>query len=342
MLDNQENHLNKYVFFVLILSLCTFSKCLLASVKFAMPIDCEYGKDCYIQNYVDINRSASNQDYKCGFLTYDQHKGTDFRVNDIAELLKGVNVLAAADGIVEAARIDQGDFKFIENKLDEIKGKECGNGIVIKHADGYSSQYCHMLKNSITVKVGDKVTTGQKIGLVGMSGNTEFPHLHITFRKNGNLIEPFTGIIPGNSYNCNDSNQTLNPIWNDETNSKLSYIDTAILNFHSTDKVPNKFLARSGKYKENKLDSNSSKVILWADIMGVKQNDKIKFDINDLDNKNLFTFEKTIDKKYVLYFIYAGKKLEKLNLNKGTYKAKLSVYRDSDEIISKTKNLDVL
>lgn len=53
-----------------------------------------------------------------------------------------------------------------------------GNVVMIKHSDKYYSCYGHMPTGGRLVKQGDKVTKGQKIGLVGDTGNSSGPHLH--------------------------------------------------------------------------------------------------------------------------------------------------------------------
>jgi murein DD-endopeptidase MepM/ murein hydrolase activator NlpD len=55
------------------------------------------------------------------------------------------------------------------------------NAVVIKHADGLKTRYLHMWPEDTLVKVGDKVTAGQKIGTIGCAGQAEGycagPHL---------------------------------------------------------------------------------------------------------------------------------------------------------------------
>jgi hypothetical protein len=53
-----------------------------------------------------------------------------------------------------------------------------GNHVVVAMGHGRFAFYAHMQPGSIRVKVGDVVTVGQTLGLLGNSGNTDAPHLH--------------------------------------------------------------------------------------------------------------------------------------------------------------------
>jgi murein DD-endopeptidase MepM/ murein hydrolase activator NlpD len=53
-----------------------------------------------------------------------------------------------------------------------------GNHVVVEIGEARYAFYAHMQPGSLRVKVGDKVVTGQVLGLLGNSGNTDAPHLH--------------------------------------------------------------------------------------------------------------------------------------------------------------------
>jgi hypothetical protein len=53
-----------------------------------------------------------------------------------------------------------------------------GNHVIVDIGGGRYAFYAHMQPGSVRVKVGDKVTRGQVLGLVGNSGNSSEPHLH--------------------------------------------------------------------------------------------------------------------------------------------------------------------
>jgi murein DD-endopeptidase MepM/ murein hydrolase activator NlpD len=160
-------------------------------VRFILPVDCELGRTCVVQNYVDHDPASGARDYQCGTLTYDAHNGTDIRVPDASAMRAGVNVLAAAIGQVVRVRNDMDDSIVPTGRSFTDMARACGNGVVIDHRDGWQTQYCHMAKGSVRVKAREPVASGQPIGQVGVSGNTQFPHLHFTVRHNGKVVDPF-------------------------------------------------------------------------------------------------------------------------------------------------------
>ena len=53
-----------------------------------------------------------------------------------------------------------------------------GNFVVVDIGKGRFAFYAHLQPGSLTVEVGDRVKLGQVLGLLGNSGNSDFPHLH--------------------------------------------------------------------------------------------------------------------------------------------------------------------
>ena len=169
--------------------------------KLSWPLACELGKTCFIQRYVDRDPGPGARDYTCGSDTQDKHGGTDIRLRDMADQRRGVDVLAAAPGRVSRLRDGEPDVSVRERGLAAVKGTECGNGVVVDHGGGWETQYCHMAKGSIVVRPGQEVAAGAPLGRVGLSGETEFPHLHISVRHGGQGVDPFAP-EPGSGGTC--------------------------------------------------------------------------------------------------------------------------------------------
>ncbi len=65
-----------------------------------------------------------------------------------------------------------------------------GKYVIIKHANGYQSLYGHM--NKITVRKGQYISQGEKIGEMGNTGRSTGPHLHFSIYKNNIPVNPLT------------------------------------------------------------------------------------------------------------------------------------------------------
>jgi murein DD-endopeptidase MepM/ murein hydrolase activator NlpD len=193
-------------------------------LELGLPVDCEVGRSCAIQNYVDRDPLLGARDYACGTLTYDGHNGTDFRVPSMAAQRAGVDVLAAADGEVLRTRDGMPDVSMAAPPAPSVADRECGNGIVLSHRDGWQTQYCHLAKDSVRVKSGERVAAGQPIGRVGLSGRTEFPHLHFTVRHHGRVVDPFAYGAPEGT--CQEGTW----LWSPAVRKSLAYRARMVLN----------------------------------------------------------------------------------------------------------------
>ncbi len=89
------------------------------------------------------------------------------------KVAEGTEVKAAEDGVVA----------YVGNEL-----KGYGNLIIIKHGGSWISAYAH-LKNW-SVKRGEKIAKGQKIGAVGATGNVDSPQLYFGLRKGRDAVNP--------------------------------------------------------------------------------------------------------------------------------------------------------
>jgi murein DD-endopeptidase MepM/ murein hydrolase activator NlpD len=100
------------------------------------------------------------------------HTGLDFAADT------GTPVMAVAKGVVQSVGW-AGAY---------------GNRIVIAHEDGTETWYCHL--SAFEVSTGQSVAGGQRIGLVGATGNVTGPHLHLEVRPGaGDPVDPYAALL---------------------------------------------------------------------------------------------------------------------------------------------------
>lgn len=92
---------------------------------------------------------------------------------------RGTPILASADGVVKRAG-RQGGY---------------GNLVIIQHEFGIETYYAHL--NSVDVRVGQRVSRGQRIGGMGTTGASTGVHLHYEVRVGGRPVNPLTYIRAG-------------------------------------------------------------------------------------------------------------------------------------------------
>lgn len=201
---------------------------------FQWPVDCTLGDSCYIEDYVDHDADTGEiRDFACGIKTRDAHKGTDIALLSFNEIDTGVTVRAAAFGRVERIRDSMADDRMMRGVTSQ---NACGNAVLMGHGDGWQTLYCHMKLGSISVKPGDVLQPGDPLGLIGLSGQTNHPHLHFQVIKDGKIIDPFDAEA-GES--CGDP---VEPLWADPA----EYDRTGLLTAGFADEVPSMQAVRSG------------------------------------------------------------------------------------------------
>jgi murein DD-endopeptidase MepM/ murein hydrolase activator NlpD len=93
-------------------------------------------------------------------------------------LCYGAELMAVAPGTVVEATRDLPDVPAGEAPANLTIAEIAGNHVTLDLGGGRYAIYAHMAPHSVTVHVGDRVKTGDKLGLLGNSGNTTGPHLH--------------------------------------------------------------------------------------------------------------------------------------------------------------------
>lgn len=135
----------------------------------ARPLDVEYAFPLRLQT------PRVNQGWGGAFSHDDDenHYAVDFTAD------VGTPVLAARDGTVMQV---ESDFDRASLSAERFGGR--ANFVRILHADGTMAVYAHLATEGVQVRVGQRVHSGQVIGLSGNTGFTTGPHLHFVLQVN--------------------------------------------------------------------------------------------------------------------------------------------------------------
>jgi hypothetical protein len=268
-----------------------------------LPLDCEPGKTCWIANYTDLDAGPAAADYRCGPLTYDGHKGTDFALRDLAAMRAGVTVRAAADGVAVGVRDGEPDLSIRDTGAQASIGRECGNGVRIDHGNGWSTQYCHLRRGSVAVRHGDRIVAGQPLGQVGLSGNTEFPHLHLTVAHDGKPVDPFSGRSSGDGCGMPGT-----PLWVAEARDRLPYARRQVYNLGLAGETPEVARVRDGTYSRRPVHTSAPVLAIWVEAFGASAGDKITLVLEGPDGATLVRSNTRVERDLIRIFRWAGKR----------------------------------
>jgi len=304
-------------------------------LSLALPLDCKFGETCFIQQYFDHDPSAGTKDYRCGTMTYDGHDGVDLRIPTMEAQQRGVSVLAAAAGIVKAVRDGIADVNVRTIGFASVKGHECGNGVLIEHEGGWQTMYCHMAKGSVHVHDGEHVEAGASLGRVGLSGQTEFPHLHFGVVHNGAMVDPFAA-------GAADACTSTPSLWSATAALALAYHSPSVINFGFADKTLSLADVETGRADEMPPAPGSPVMVAFVRAIGLKAADVQRFTLKGPDGQVIAQSEvPPLDGNMAERFMYVGKRKTAAEWPRGTYQAEFEIRRDGATALSRTFSFDL-
>lgn len=322
---------------VLLLSLILLASAAQAAAaqSFSLPLDCRVGSVCVVQNYVDLDPGPAAQDAMCGPLTYNGHDGLDIRVP--APLARaGTRVLAPAAGVVLGARDSEPDGAFLRDGAAAVAGRECGNGARIEHADGWVTQLCHMRRGSLRVHDGDTVSAGQEIGLVGLSGHTQFPHVHMTLTRNDVKHDPLTG-LPIEGLTCGSAAAAPGAHWSAEARSALTYRGALWFAAGFTGAAPPQGAAAEDLPAN--ASRTSSALVFWALASGPHTGDVLRLRLYGPDGALVAEAARTQTRNQAQAWVFAGRRTPPSSWPAGQYRGEANLLRGDRIIASRTESL---
>lgn len=294
--------------------------------QLGLPIDCSATDHCFVLLYPDRDPGPEAVDFNCGRLTNDGHKGTDFAIPDAKTMERGVPVVASAPGKVLRIRDGIPDRRLRSAELPpELRGKECGNGMVIDHGNGWTTQYCHLRRGSVSVRPGDRVRQGDRLGEVGLSGKTSFPHVHMQVALNKRIVDPFVGAdaSPG----CQGDRR---PLWA----APLPYVPTGAIRAGFATEKPSLGDLWDGKFSETTLSADEAPAFLfWVQTFGVLEGDIESIELLDPQGQVAARSRAPISRSRRLWLRFTGLRADKQPLAPGSWRGRYRLERNGQVLL---------
>lgn len=313
-----------------------------AAFEISLPIDCTIGDDCAIQSYFDRDPGEDRRDYMCGHQTYDGHDGIDFRIADLRAMAEGVVVVAAAPGTVRATRDGMPDVSVADTGLEPVRKRECGNGVMIDHDGGWATQYCHMKQGSIRVREGDRVEAGTPLGEVGLSGMTEFPHLHLSVYRDDVEIDPFAREPDPGTPACAFAGNAGTAIWSHAAKATLAYRPAFVLNAGFAGSPMEMEDIESGAVADMAPTPDSAALVFYGRAIGIEEGDVQRMTVTAPDG-SVFAADdvEPADRPKAQYFAFTGRKRHDAPWSAGTWRGRYAVIRDGREVASRDVSFEM-
>lgn len=294
---------------------------------FGLPVDCVMGSVCNIQNYVDHDPGEGWKDFACGHLSYDGHRGTDFRVPTQIEMREGVAVIAAAAGEVLLAFDGQPDILMQDSGPGETREERNGNWVAIKHGDGWVTSYFHLLKGTVAVKRGDRVKRGDKLGLIGLSGNSDFPHVHFSVAHENKVLDPFTGLEP--TEGCGLAAQNL---WSEAAQAQIPYRSGGLLSAGFLGRQTDHREVMAGIEAPAEISATAPVLIFWIGAFGIREGDVHHMAIVGPDGRKFVAVSRPAEKSQATVSRFVGKRLRGEAWPKGRYRGVYRLERSAGDV----------
>ena len=297
---------------------------------FGLPIRCDPGRDCFVQNHFDRDPGPGWLDFACGALSYDGHQGTDFRLPNLAWMAQGVDVLAAASGRVVATRDGEPDVSVRERGIDAVKGREAGNAVRIDHGGGWETQYSHLRQGSVRVRPGQRVQAGEAIGLVGLSGKTEFPHVDFVVRHNGRALDPYAPTLGAGSDRAPDCRiqpvAGMESLWREDLREALRYVPSGVLFSGFAISTPDRERAWRGE-SVDEADARAPAIFFFVESFGLRNGDVERISIGAPDGRVILSTDRPVERNQAVRYLSVGARMPGPGWKPGRYLARYQVER---------------
>lgn len=167
--------------------------------------------------------------------------------NDYTYSHKALDLVGAGRSTSDVISLEDGIVELVVSSVTDTdrssKGTASyGNFVKIRHANGQKTLYAHLKYGSVTVKEGENITKGEKIGTMGATGNTYGIHLHFEVRKSDETRE--------NPYEYLWGYKKINPVVEMPINAPPEVLETPGENVNEKNETPENITENIKKQSE--------------------------------------------------------------------------------------------
>ena len=155
-------------------------------LRLSLPVRCELGTQCVLPN---LMRHDGDRDFMCGARTTSISVATSFRLLGDWRKAGGLDVVAAADGVVSS-----------------FNDRE----VVLDHGGGWVTAYSRIVPRA-GLSAGTSVRRGEAVGMFAAwtETNKELRYFHFYLKRDGSYVDPFTDAPSGRCGEASRSRWTV-------------------------------------------------------------------------------------------------------------------------------------
>ena len=159
---------------------------------------------------------------------------------------------------------------------------------------------------------------GQVLGEVGLSGATQFPHVHLSVRKDGTVVDPFA---PDARTTCGDA--PSDTLWIDP----VAFVPGGLVTVGFSDAVPDYGAVKAGTAARVTMSANAPALVVWGFAFGGRTGDSLTLTIYGPEGE-VFNDTQRLDRDQAQFFRAGGKRTPAGGWTIGDYTGMVELRRD--------------
>jgi hypothetical protein len=172
---------------------------------------------------------------------------------------------------------------------------------------------------------------GQSLGQVGLSAKTEFPHVHLTVRRHGEIVDPFA--FGASAGSCGGGAM----LWTPALRAALSYRAPTVLNSGFANGPVTMEQVEAGNYAGSRPGKEATALIAFVRAIGLRRADAQRLSITAPDGATMVDqVEAPLERDKAQFLLFAGKRRPAEGFKSGQYRADYSVSREGRIVLQQT------